>query len=106
MSRFSAVFLEISTGEQRAGDQRRLSASITSCVRAIPFSLNAACEQGGRLIRLAVDYRRTMDELESLDEVTLRELKIRRSDFRSIAWLEARRQYLQKTLNVTAPLQR
>ena len=107
MSRFGVVFLELKTGEHSAGDQRRRSESIARCARAISSSLSEGCQGAGRLIRLAIDYRQTMGELESRDEAALRELKIRRADFRSIVWSEARRSHdPKKALNVTAPLQR
>jgi hypothetical protein len=104
VSRFSAVFLAISAGEYSWQPQLDLVASIARYARASSF--NEACAAVSRLVRLALDFRQTMYELESLDQAALRELKICRADFRSIAWSEARRQCLEKALNVTPPLQR
>ena len=105
MSRFTAVFSEVSTGERSSGEHA--GASIAKCARALSRALSQAWVEACGLFRSAAEFRRTLYDLENLDDAALRELGIRRSDFRDIAWSEARRSRQQKkALNVTAPLQR
>jgi uncharacterized protein YjiS (DUF1127 family) len=42
------------------------------------------------------DYRRTLNELESLSESDLRDMRISKADFDAIAWEEAKRGHQSK----------
>ena len=86
MSRFSAVLPPLEADKSGSIDQISLGAEVVRRAIALRRLLS-------RQIALALDYAETMQELESLDDEDLRDLRLNRADFRDIAWAEAWRRY-------------
>jgi uncharacterized protein YjiS (DUF1127 family) len=66
---------------------------LTSCTAAALLAFGRSV--ANRFLRWR-DYRRTLNELESLSERDLRDMRISKANFDAIAWEEAKRRHKSK----------